>query len=129
MKNHILIVEDEVSMLETLKDKFIDEGFRTIEAQNGEEGLDLALKEKPDIILLDLLMPGEGGMKMLENLRKSGEWGKNVPVIILTNLIPGDEILEGIVKDYPSYYLEKATFTLKMIAEKVKETLEGTKHE
>jgi len=57
LKNKILIVEDEILMLKTLVNTLNNHGFSTLEAQDGEQGLALALKEKPDLILLDIIMP------------------------------------------------------------------------
>lgn len=74
-KEHtILIVEDDVPELNALRDKFTHEGFSILEAKNGEEGLATALREHPDLILLDIIMPVMDGMTMLVNLRKD-PWG------------------------------------------------------
>lgn len=70
----ILIVEDEIPMLKALVDKFSRAGFETLEAKNGIEGLAVALKEHPDLVLLDLVMPKMDGVKMMEKLREDS-WG------------------------------------------------------
>lgn len=80
----ILIVEDEASILNGISDKFTHEGFMVFKAKDGQDGLDKALKERPDFILLDNLMPNTDGFYLLEHLRKD-EWGKNVPVIMWSN--------------------------------------------
>jgi DNA-binding response OmpR family regulator len=80
----ILIVEDEAAILNGISDKFTNEGFLVIKAKNGQEGLDEALKNHPDIVLLDNLMPNTDGFFFLENLRKD-EWGKNVRIIMWSN--------------------------------------------
>ncbi len=125
MRKTILIIEDETPLLNALKDKFKIEDFKAIGAEDGAEGLKVALQERPDLIILDLLMPVKGGMDMLDELRNSGNWGENVPVIILTNLSPDDKILEGVVKGHPSYYFEKSNTSLSEVVEKAKELLEG----
>ena len=106
-------------------DKFSREGFSILEAKNGEEGLALALKNQPDIILLDIVMPKMDGMTMLKRLREDGEWGKTVPVILLTNLTSADE---GRIRDVtelePAYYLVKTHWTLEDIVAKVRDRLE-----
>lgn len=84
-KQSILIVEDEVSLRNALRDKFLREGFHVLEARDGEEGLEVALREHPDLILLDIVMPKMDGMTMLGKIRADA-WGKNVKVIVLTNL-------------------------------------------
>ncbi len=121
-KHTILIVEDEVSMLNALRDKFTHEDFSIFEAKNGEEGLEIALREHPDIILLDIFMPKMDGMTMLDLLRKEAD-GKSAKVIILTNLEPNDAILQKVVKDLPVYYFIKSETTLDHLIEKIKELL------
>lgn len=126
----ILIVEDEALQLKSLTDQFTDEGFRVLKARNGEEGLAAALRERPDIILLDILMPIMDGMTMLKNLREKNSWGKAVPVIMLTNLDADDEkIMKDIVSTEPVYYLVKSRWSLSEIAEKVRERLTETQDE
>jgi len=80
----MLIIEDEASILNGISDKFTHEGFFVIKATNGKEGLDSALKDHPDFILVDNLMPNTDGFYFLENLRRD-TWGKNVPVIMWSN--------------------------------------------
>ncbi len=123
MKNVILIVEDETYMLNALTDKFKNENFHVLQARDGREGLKVALREKPDIIILDLLMPTKGGMETLKDLRESGEWGKKVPVVVLTNLDPNDDILKGVTEWLPSYYFIKSDIGLREVVERVKEIL------
>ena len=84
-KKSILIVEDELSLQKVLTEKLSHEGYLIIQASNGQEGLDSALREKPDLILLDILMPVMDGSAMLEKLR-ADEWGKKAKVIIIINL-------------------------------------------
>ena len=72
----ILIVEDEEIMLKALVEKFSSEGFEVVQAIDGEEGLKKALCEKPDIILLDILLPKMDGMAVLKKLRED-TWGKH----------------------------------------------------
>lgn len=122
-KRSILIVEDEVAMLKALQLKFQKERFRVLLAKNGVEGLDIAPREQPDIILLDILMPEMDGMTMLKKLRKLNEWGKRVPVIILTNVSESDELNKQVVDTEPSFYLVKSDWKLDDIASKVRERL------
>jgi DNA-binding response OmpR family regulator len=81
----ILVVEDEEVLLGILKDRLKNEGFKVLIARDGEQGLQTAVKEKPDLVLLDILMPNMGGMTMLKSLRSTPE-GKDMRVIILTNV-------------------------------------------
>ena len=90
-----------------------------IGAENGEVALALATKENPDVILLDILMPKMSGMEVLSAIRTGSNWGKTVPIIILTNLSPSEKIMDEVVKDEPSYYLIKSDWKLYEIVEKV----------
>ncbi len=81
----ILIVEDEEPLRRILGDELLEAGFQVVEGKNGEEGLEVAINEKPDLILLDIVMPKMDGMNMLKRLRKH-KWGKTAKVILLTNL-------------------------------------------
>ena len=121
--NKILIVEDEAVMLKTLVDNLSAEGFgHIIQARNGEEGLILAINEKPDLVILDIIMPKMNGMMMLKELRQNPV-GKDMKVILLTNLIADDPITKGVVANEPSYYLVKTEHSIEDIVEKVKTTL------
>lgn len=123
MNKKILIVEDEKSVLKALSEKFSSEGFGVISAENGEEGLSFALEKKPDIILLDLIMPRMTGLQMMRKLRESDDYGAKVPIIILTNLSANDRISIEVAKDEPSFYLVKADWKINDVVQKVKETL------
>ncbi|MGA3292188.1 MAG: response regulator [Candidatus Microgenomates bacterium] len=120
----ILIVEDDVALQGVLVHKLTQEGFAVISAKNGQEGLDLALADHPDLILLDIIMPVMDGMTMFRKLRTENEWGKAVKVIILTNLnSDSDQIINDVTVLEPSYYLVKADWKLEDLVIKVKEVL------
>ena len=109
-------------MLALLADALTEAGFEVLQAQNGEDGLEIALKEHPDLILLDLLMPKMDGMTMLKKLREDVVWGQQVPVMILTNFQgDSDQTLKDIQLTRPTYYLIKSSMTLEEIVSKVKE--------
>ncbi len=122
-KQSILIVEDDIPELNALRDKFSREGFATLEAKDGKQGLEIALREHPDLILLDIVMPVMDGMTMMKKLRQADAWGKNVPIILLTNLSDDDKINKGLTEDEPAYYLVKSDWTINDVVEKVKERL------
>jgi DNA-binding response OmpR family regulator len=124
MKKTILIIEDELPMLKALSDKFSFEGFNILEAKDGAEGLETAISKKPDLIILDIFMPVMDGKVMFEKLR-SDEWGKTVPVIILTNLNPDDKTLDELMKNGPSYYFIKSKWKLEELVAKVKKELKA----
>lgn len=118
-KKKVLIIEDESAIRRIIMDKFSESGFSVIEAEDGEVGLRLAFAEKPDIILLDLMMPKVDGLMVMEDLRKD-EWGKSVPIIILTNFSADDHITNEVVKHEPSYYLLKTDWPIEEVVEKVR---------
>jgi CheY-like chemotaxis protein len=118
----ILIIEDEIPMLKALSEKFVRESFSVLEARNGQEGLEIGLKDHPDLIILDLFMPVMDGKTMMEELRKD-EWGKHVPIIILTNLNPDDKTLNEILKSGPAYYFIKSKWKLEDLVAKVRQEL------
>ena len=123
-KKTILIVEDEPAYQHTLTEKLGHEGFIVLSAKNGEEGLAFALEKHPDLILLDIVMPKIDGLTMMKKLREADEWGKNVPIIILTNLSADDDkIMTAITNNEPAYYLVKADYTIEGLVEKIRERL------
>ena len=123
-KIKILIVEDEEVICKAYADELRDEGFAILIAKNGQAGLELALREKPDLILLDILMPIMDGLTMMDTLRQKDLYGKNVPIILLTNLSASEEkIMQAITKNEPAYYLVKSDWNLSAVMEKIKERL------
>ncbi len=120
----ILIVEDERPLSQALVKKLTLEGFATLTAKNGEEGLGVALREHPDLILLDIAMPIMDGLTMMKKLRQENEWGKHVPIILLTNLSADDDkINQAITDNEPAYYLVKSNWTISDLVEKIRERL------
>ncbi|MCC7160326.1 response regulator [Candidatus Nomurabacteria bacterium] len=120
----VLIIEDDDALRKVLKDKFTLEGFDVLEAKNGEEGLENANSLHPDIILLDIVMPKMDGLTLMKKLRAQNEWGKNVPIIMLTNLGADDEKINwAIAENEPAYYLVKADYSINDLVDKVKERL------
>lgn len=117
-------IEDDNSLRRALRDKFTREGFNILEAIDGEEGLTIALSEHPDLIVLDILMPKMDGLTMMKKLRQKNEWGKNVPIIFLTNLSADNDKINKAITDYmPAYYLVKSNHTIDDLVEKIKERL------
>jgi len=123
-KHTILIVEDEASLRHALRDKFTREGYIVLDAKDGELGLALAIKEEPELILLDMMMPKMDGMTMLTALRLTGSWGNTVPVLLLTNLGSDDKLaMKEITEDPRAQYLVKSNWPLGKLVEKVRETV------
>jgi DNA-binding response OmpR family regulator len=82
-------------MLKALGNKFKHEGFEIIEARDGEEGLEAALKQRPDLLLLDIIMPKMDGMTLMKEVRQDKKWGQDVPIIMLTNLSDPESVSEA----------------------------------
>ena len=82
----VLIIEDDAPLREMYKTRLLEAKFETIEAKDGEEGVNLALEQLPDLILLDILMPKKGGLGVLEVL-KTNPATKTIPVIIMTAML------------------------------------------
>ncbi|MDB5168984.1 MAG: hypothetical protein JWO41_340 [Candidatus Saccharibacteria bacterium] len=121
MPTNIAIIEDDQAISQMYRFKFEAEGFNVETAENGLLGLELTEKLKPDIILLDLMMPEMTGDQMLEKLRAT-TWGKNMKVIILTNM--GEQEIPQKVKDLGvSAVILKADMTPRQVADLVKKQL------
>src|SRR3989344_5993723 len=118
-KQKILIVEDDDVLSGVIIDNLAQAGFSTVRAKDGEEGLFMSLEEKPDLILLDILLPTMDGLTVLKKLRED-EWGKNVKVMMLTNLGDAENISKAIKQGSFDYIL-KSGWKIEDIVEKVKE--------
>lgn len=117
----ILIVEDEVDIREAMVDALTNAGFQTISAKDGSEGLQTALAEQPDLILLDLIMPNMNGVEVLKRLRQD-PWGRDVKVIILTAMDDVQNV--ATTHEYKiSDYIIKTHNSLREITNKVREAL------
>lgn len=119
----ILIVEDELAMLKLLVITLTDEGFEVVTAMDGVQGLKNAEVHHPDLILLDIVLPEMDGITMMKKLRAESEWGKKVPIIILTNLNADDTIMKAVTENEPSYYLVKTNWKPDDVVRKVRERL------
>ena len=121
MAAKVAIVEDDQAISQMYRFKFEAEGFEVETAANGKLGLELAEKMKPDIILLDLMMPLMNGDEMLEKMRAK-PWGKTIKVVILTN--KGEqEIPEKVRTLNVEAVILKADMTPRQVAELVKKQL------
>lgn len=118
----ILLVEDDEAILKVMGDRLNQEGYDVHKAKNGEEGLKKALDIKPDLIVLDVLMPIMDGMVMMEKLREDS-WGASVPIILLTNVNPDDEIVNKVVQVKPAFYLVKNDLEVNELVEKVQDVI------
>lgn len=121
MSKKILIVEDDENLAEALSISLKEEGFNIFKASDGLEGLSLAEKNKPDLILCDISMPKMDGITMLAELRKN-DWGKEIQVIMLTSFSDQQNISEALKHSVFSY-LVKSDWDLEQIVEEVKKKL------
>lgn len=117
----ILIIEDEETILNGISDKFTHEGFLVYKCKDGKEGLDKAMKEHPDFILVDNLMPNYDGFYFLEKLRKD-EWGEKVPVIMWSNSHDSKTIAQA-KKLGISDFMIKSEWEYRDVVKKVREDL------
>lgn len=115
----ILVVEDEQPLRKALADILFFEGFNVLFAGDGEQGLLMAKKYHPDLILLDLVMPVMNGQTMYEKLRALDAWGASVPVYLLTN-IDDRAALAEILKDHNTDYLVKSNWVLEDVVLRIK---------
>ena len=118
----ILFIEDEPTLQKTLGDALTKEGYQIKTAFDGEEGLLVAKEYKPDLILLDLILPKMDGFAVMQALKKD-EGLKAIPVIVLTNL-EGTADVEKVLELGATTYLVKTNYDLKEVVEKIKKTLE-----
>jgi DNA-binding response OmpR family regulator len=117
----ILFIEDEPTLQKELKEILEQEKFKTLSAFDGEEGLETAREEKPNLILLDLILPKKDGFEVLKEL-KTDEKLKDIPVIVLTNL-EGVGDVEKALEIGATTYLVKANYKLEDVVSKIKELL------
>ncbi len=122
-KKKILLVEDDNLISSMYKTKFQADGFEVIIAIDGAVALELAKEEKPDIIMLDIILPQLDGFTVLEELKKNAAT-KSIPVIMLTNLGTTEDKLKG-EQLGAADYLVKANFTPAQISQKIKEHLKS----
>lgn len=111
MAKKILIVDDEPAAIDYATAVLEENGYQAISAEDGLEGMDKARTEKPDLILLDIMMPGKGGIAMYQDLRKDEET-KDIPVIIITGVARGQRFEESMMRKAPGIplpdgYIEK----------------------
>ncbi len=122
MSKKILVVEDDKFLRELIMRGLKKEGFKTVYAIDGEEGVIKIEEEKPDLILLDLILPGIDGFEVLEQIKKNPNL-VSIPVIILSNLGQKDDLDRGIRLGAIDFLI-KAHFTPGEIIAKIKTVLE-----
>jgi DNA-binding response OmpR family regulator len=114
----ILIVEDDLFLLGMYSTKFEMEGFKSIIADSGEKAMDVIFKDIPDVILLDIVLPGIDGFEVLKKIKADSRTSK-IPVILLTNLSQKSDVEKGLAMG-ANDYLIKAHFMPAEVIEKIK---------
>jgi CheY-like chemotaxis protein len=115
----IVVAEDEPILLKALNLELLSAGYEVLSATNGKAALEVIEKERPALVLLDILMPELTGFEVLEKLQANPQL-KKIPVIILSNLGQEEEIKKGLALGAKDYYI-KASTDLETITQKVKE--------
>ena len=121
MTKKILVIEDEKTLRFLITKILTEEGFEVYEAIDGEQGLEKAKQTTPDLILLDLRLPGINGFDVLTEIKKDAQL-ESTQVIILSNLGQKEEIEKGMNLGATDYMI-KAHFTLDEIVDRVKKVL------
>ncbi|MGD8227197.1 MAG: response regulator [Desulfobacteraceae bacterium] len=111
MTKKILIVDDEPAAIDYASAVLEENGYIAISAEDGIEGMEKVKAERPDLVLLDIMMPGKGGISMYQDLRKDEET-KDIPVIVITGVARGQRFEERMMKKAPGIplpdgYIEK----------------------
>jgi len=117
----ILFIEDESALQKTFGDILKNKGYGVLKALDGESGLRSAKGERPDLILLDLILPKMDGFEVLKELKENEET-KNIPVIILTNLEETEDIQKALELGATTY-LVKSSYTLEEVVNKIEKAL------
>lgn len=116
-KKKIAVVEDDPFLSKAFLLKLGNSGFETFPVRDGEEAVDVIQKEKPDLILLDLMLPHKSGFEILADLKKDAKL-KDIPVLILTNLGQEEEKQRGLIMGAKEY-LVKTDIKLEEVVEKI----------
>lgn len=119
----IALIEDDEPLLQMYKDALVRGGFDVVSANDGQEGFVLINKEKPDLILLDLMMPRMNGFEVMKKMKNDPEINQ-IPIIILTNYPEVNNVARAVQLGAKEYRL-KTDFTPDQIVEKVKKILEN----
>ena len=125
MAEKVFIIEDDKFLIKILSRKLEEEGFTVFQASEGNEALRRVIEEKPDIILLDLILPGKNGFEILTEVMRHEDMQKT-PVIILSNLGQIADIERGLALGAKDYII-KTDLNLNDISEKIKEQIVKSK--
>lgn len=117
----ILLIEDDPFLVDVYSTKFQSFGFEVESATNGQEGLKKIAEKSPDVLVLDIVLPGANGWEILEEVKKE-KILKNFKIIILSNLAEKEEVEKGLSLGADKYLI-KAHYTPSQVAEEIKKIL------
>lgn len=120
-RKKILMIEDDSFIVKMYRTKFEDLGFLFRDASTGDKGIDLARREKPNLIVLDIVLPQKDGFQVLRDIKKDSELS-SVPVLLLSNLGQQEEVEKGLALGAEDYII-KAHFTPSEVIERVRKML------
>lgn len=115
----VLLVEDDKFLRTVLEKKLLNEGLEVVVAEDGEEAIQKLVQERPDIILLDIVLPKRSGFSVIEEVRKDPEF-RSLPIIVLSNLGQQEDVEKGLSLGAVEYFV-KAKISLDDLLKKVKE--------
>ncbi len=124
MAKKILIIDDDKIFSKILRDSLLSSGkekYEVVAVFDGPSGLDAVVREKPDLIMLDLVMPNMNGIEFLKKLRAES-WGKDVPVIVVTQLSDLGKMSEGIELGVRGYII-KSDYSMGDILKQIEDVL------
>lgn len=124
-KPKVLIIEDDQRINKVYMAKLSVEGITVVTALDGEEGLRKIYSEKPDLVLLDLMLPRKSGFDILKEI-KADPKVKDIPVLILSNLAQEKEVEQGLALGAEDY-LVKTDYSIQQVMEKIKKALKRSK--
>lgn len=125
-KSKIVLVEDDEILSKVIYEELKDAGFDVMQAFDGEEGLKLIRSKKPNLVLLDIILPKKNGFEVLEELKKSPDT-QDIPVIVLTMIGKDEDIKKGL-RLGANDYIVKSQHAIAEIIEKIKAFFEKEQH-
>lgn len=121
----ILILEDDAALVKALSQILEKEGYAVLSALDGDTGFKLIEKEKPDLIILDIILPRKSGHEVMQEISKREEL-KQIPVVVLTNLESSQDV-DKMMELGARCYLTKSDHSLEEVVEKVRDSLQKPK--
>jgi DNA-binding response OmpR family regulator len=123
-KKILAVIEDDEAMRHVIAENVTSSGYAALSAENGEEGLAKILENKPDLVILDLLLPQIDGFEVLRRVRSNPDPAiANIPVVILSNLWSNKDILAAQALKIEAYFI-KTQVTMPEVMQRVKEVLQ-----